>query len=109
MTSALILPQRRIASRAAACIWLTSGLPNSPLTLALMIGPDASIMVHAMGPPPETGESESRVAFSPARGPARSGFRIPELYVHALPRDAKRAPFDRGHEVHHHAFLILDR
>ena len=36
MNSALILPQRRIASRAAACIWLTSDLPSSPLIFALI-------------------------------------------------------------------------
>src|SRR5580765_6657309 len=49
--SALILPKRRIASTAAACIWVTSDLPSSPLIVALIMGPDVSMIVNAIVPP----------------------------------------------------------
>ena len=60
MNSALILPQRRIASRAAACIWLSSDLPSSPLIVTLITSPDASRMVNGIVSPFEfykSGES----------------------------------------------------
>src|SRR4030095_13059050 len=117
--SALILPKRRIASTAAACIWVTSDLPSSPLIFALIIGPDASMMVNAIrrspffklsAPPAVTLCFLLRPNGSLGIiAPIFSGLLCFELYFHALPCEIELASLNRGHEVHNHAVLIFHR
>src|SRR5580765_3477230 len=122
MNSALILPKRRIASTAAACIWVTSDLPSSPLIVALMIGPDASMMVNAM---PlslrlishSNGKSSlsvnryrlRQIDYVPMSALTVSGLLLLELDIHPLACKRELASLNRGHEVHNHTVLILHR